>query len=113
MPDDELIPPVSREILEAVGKVIASMVAAAVPVRSDDVLPELFDRKQTADTLGLSLTGFTDLESRGFFGPQPIRLGDSGRIVRYSRRELVEWVAAGCPGRQRWNVMKSAGRRSA
>ena len=33
--------------------------------------------------------------------PLPIRLG-SDHSVRWSTLELLEWVAAGCPGRGKW-----------
>ena len=38
----------------------------------------------------------------------------SGRVpspVRWDRRELEAWTAAGCPGRERWAAIREGGRR--
>lgn len=38
--------------------------------------------------------------------PAPIKLGKS---TRWRREEIEAWVAAGCPGRDRWEAMRNAG----
>src|SRR5258708_6191861 len=40
--------------------------------------------------------------------PAPVRLG---RCVRYNRRELEEWAAAGAPPLNVWTAMKAASAR--
>ncbi|HYE18867.1 MAG TPA: hypothetical protein VEA69_10505 [Tepidisphaeraceae bacterium] len=106
-------PPVPREVLAAIGAALAAMAATHAPPAVGTVVPELLERRQAAELLNLSLTAFTDLESRGYVGPAPLRLGDSGRIVRFSLEELRAWIRAGCPSRAMWNAQKSAARRSA
>lgn len=38
--------------------------------------------------------------------PQGIKLG---RCKRWAVQEIRDWVAAGCPNRSKWEVMKKAG----
>jgi hypothetical protein len=107
MPDerpDNPIPLPSREAVELVTDVIRRVIAVAAPT-GDAIAPELLTREQTARMLGVSITSFSDLEGRGFIGPTPIRLGD-GRIIRYAREELLSFIRAGCPPRQRWAALR-------
>jgi len=66
----------------------------------------MLTRRETAKLIGVSLSSFADLESRGLLGPQSVRIGD-GRIVRYNRNEVQAWCEAGAPSRQRWLAMKT------
>ncbi|MCK6498496.1 MAG: helix-turn-helix domain-containing protein [Nitrospira sp.] len=59
----------------------------------------LLDVRQSAALLGMSRSAFYRLHSSGKV-PLPIRLGG---IVRWRRAELLAWVAAGCPTRDRWD----------
>ena len=36
--------------------------------------------------------------------PEPVRLG--GRAVRWRKAELLRWIDAACPCRDRWNVLE-------
>lgn len=58
---------------------------------------------ETARYLGISRAHFFALRSSGRFGPRCIRLGGS---VRFDRREIDDWVAAGAPPTDRWRQIK-------
>jgi predicted DNA-binding transcriptional regulator AlpA len=109
MPDETTIPsPLPREVLATIATVVAE-VMAALPHRAErDLLPELLTPQETAEFLRMGKSALNDLDNRGFV-PEARRLGDGGRLVRWSRTELVAWIAAGCPNRQRWTAMKAAG----
>lgn len=51
-----------------------------------------------AELIGISRTTFWRLHSEGKV-PSPIRFG---RATRWRRAELVAWVRAGCPPRDKW-----------
>jgi len=68
--------------------------------------PLLVNAREAARLCGLGRTAWYALHSSGRC-PLPIRLG---RAVRWDRRELEAWTAAGCPARDRWHAMKG-GRR--
>lgn len=42
----------------------------------------------------------------GQFGPQPMRFGVGRRALRFLRAEILEWLAAGAPSRERWVVIR-------
>jgi predicted DNA-binding transcriptional regulator AlpA len=56
---------------------------------------------QAARLCGISEGHFYGLTRTGRFGPTPIRLG---RSVRYLRQEILDWLKAGAPPRQRWDA---------
>lgn len=58
--------------------------------------------KAAAKLLGISERHLWALHSSARI-PQPIRLG---RSVRWRRAELVEWLDAGAPPRDRWEAMR-------
>lgn len=62
--------------------------------------PALLRPDEAAQMLGMSLTMFKGLARSGRIGPLPIRLG--AKCVRWSRQSLIDWVASGCPSRERW-----------
>lgn len=63
----------------------------------------LVGAEQAAVLLGIGKTTFYRLKSRGKI-PLPIHLG--GRIL-WNRKELKEWVDAGCPPRLEWENKKT------
>jgi excisionase family DNA binding protein len=62
------------------------------------------DHAGAARLLGISDSHFFALLKSGRIGPTPKRLG---RAVRWDRRELESWFAAGCPNRERWTAQRS------
>jgi len=59
--------------------------------------PELLTCRQASQLCGLSERTLARLSQAGAM-PRPVKLG-TGRnsAVRYSRRELLAWIDAGCP----------------
>ena len=68
--------------------------------RSDERL--LLNASEVAQLLNVSRSTIYALRSSGCI-PLPVRLG---RAVRWRADELREWVAAGCPSRNRWMEMR-------
>ncbi|MBK8915406.1 MAG: helix-turn-helix domain-containing protein [Phycisphaerales bacterium] len=54
--------------------------------------------EEVADVLGISRAHVWKLHSIGKL-PRPVRLG---RVVRWDRKILEAWLAAGAPPRDRW-----------
>jgi len=67
---------------------------------------ELIDVRATAGLLGCSGRHVWGLSRSGRM-PKPLRLGS--RAVRWRRSELLAWIQAGCPARERWEAMRKAG----
>lgn len=65
----------------------------------------LLNDSSAAKILGIGRTLFRGLNSQGRI-PKPIKLG---RRKLWSRQELADWIAAGCPPRDKWERMKKAG----
>lgn len=59
--------------------------------------------EEVADVLGISRAHVFKLHSSGRL-PRPVKLG---RAVRWPRRDLEEWLAAGAPPRDRWEAMRA------
>ncbi len=59
-----------------------------------------------AKLLGISERHLWALHSSGRLGPLPVRLG---RAVRWNRRELADWLDAGCPRRADWLADRPGG----
>lgn len=55
-----------------------------------------------ARLLGVSRATIAKLHSSGRL-PKPVRLG---RRVLWSRTDITAWIAADCPSRDRWDVMR-------
>jgi len=55
---------------------------------------------EVAEALGISRAHVWKLASTGRL-PKPVRLG---RAVRWARKDLEEWLAAGAPSRDRWEA---------
>jgi len=56
--------------------------------------PLLIDFKSVCALLSIGQTHFFNLREAGKFPIRPIRLG---RAVRYDRRQVEQWIGAGCP----------------
>ncbi|MBI3834114.1 MAG: helix-turn-helix domain-containing protein [Planctomycetes bacterium] len=61
---------------------------------------------EVAAMLGISRAHVWKLASTGRL-PRPIRLG---RAVRWDRKNLEAWLAAGAPSRDRWEAVRVPGR---
>ena len=72
---------------------------------TDTQSPELIDLAGVAALLGVGLTTAKAIHRDGRLGPLPIRFG---RATRWRRRELVAWLDAGAPRRERWLTLCQA-----
>ncbi len=61
--------------------------------------PLLLDALAAAAFIDVSRATFWKLHASGKI-PLPLRL--SQRVVRWRKEELVAWVRAGCPSRDKW-----------
>lgn len=57
---------------------------------------------EVAKLMNLGRTKFRQLVDTGK-APRPVRFG---RSVRWVRTEIMAWVQAGCPIREKWDAMK-------
>lgn len=58
--------------------------------RNPDHLDQLIDEREAAQFLGVSVRAVQNWRSRGG-GPSFVRI--SSRLVRYTRRDLIEWIS--------------------
>ncbi len=58
---------------------------------------------QAARLLGIAQSTLFKMQKAGQFGPARLKLG---RAVRYDRRELLDWIRAGCPPEAKWRAMR-------
>jgi predicted DNA-binding transcriptional regulator AlpA len=65
--------------------------------------PELIDADQLAALLNIHPATLYRMKSRGRV-PAPLRL--SRGCVRWSLREIRDWIAAGCPDRKTWEARR-------
>lgn len=63
----------------------------------------LISAENSAQLLGIGRTLFYSMHSSGRLGPLPVKLG---RRALWNRKELEDWVEAGCPPRSRWEDYK-------
>ena len=61
---------------------------------------------QAAKLLGISRSQYYRMHTAGKV-PEPVKLGGA---VRWRRLELIEWLDAGAPSRDRWSSMRKARR---
>lgn len=66
--------------------------------------PLLVDAREAARLCGVGRTLWLQLASAGRV-PMPVRLGRRTLWRCRGPGGLAEWVAAGCPGRDRWQAM--------
>lgn len=64
--------------------------------------PVLITAKDAANICGVSLSTWNRMNSSGLV-PKPVRLLGT---VRWQRDEITAWIAAGCPGRDKWETIK-------
>ncbi|MEM6504795.1 MAG: helix-turn-helix domain-containing protein [Planctomycetota bacterium] len=62
--------------------------------------PALLDRETLAAYLSVSATTLNQLRNSGRLGPREHEFGK--RCPRWSRVEVDQWIAAGCPNRAQW-----------
>jgi len=62
----------------------------------------LLSAVKTAELLGIGRTSLYALHSSGRL-PMPVRLNHR---VLWCRAELEDWTKAGCPDRERWELIK-------
>ena len=67
------------------------------------VEPMLLSDKQLAVALNVSVGHVHALDNSGKL-PKPRKLNKS---VRWSTQEIREWIAAGCPDRLKWNLLRT------
>ena len=72
------------------------------PVSAGVVLKVLIDAKEAAAMCGIGRSTWLRNVSAEK-APGPVTLG--GRTL-WRVQELLDWIAAGCPGRAKWEVMK-------
>jgi predicted DNA-binding transcriptional regulator AlpA len=70
------------------------------PEPNDD--PILIDAEGLAKILMVTVRHVRRMDAGGDL-PAPIRLG---RLVRWRRDEILKWLAADCPDRMKWKVMR-------
>lgn len=56
---------------------------------------------EVAELLGIARRTVQRMDSAGKL-PSPLRLGLSGKCIRWNKAELESWIAAGCPPRVKW-----------
>jgi len=64
--------------------------------------PVLLTAADVAGLLSVTVRHVRSLDASGRL-PRPIRLG---RAVRWSRSELLAWLDAGAPSRDRWEAIR-------
>lgn len=82
----------------------AEPLSAPCPVAT--VEPQALPATDAARLLNVSLSHFYQLHKTGRL-PLPVRLG---RAVRWRVAELTAWLDAGCPARDRWQLIRGDGR---
>ncbi len=65
--------------------------------------PVLICEREAARLCGISRTAWRTYVDAGKT-PAPIRLG---RRILWLRDEIIAWCKAGCPIREKWNIMKN------
>ena len=66
--------------------------------------PELLDAQAVAQLLACSVRHVERMNSAGKL-PQALHVG---RLRRWRRGELLDWVSEGCPDRRTWAVQRGA-----
>lgn len=67
-----------------------------------EINAELIDALEASAICGVSRSGFYKLDATGKC-PRSVKLG---RLRKWRRTELMEWIKKGCPPRQKWEMMK-------
>lgn len=69
-----------------------------------EVARELLGVREVAVLLGVSTRTVRRMDASGVL-PQPVRFG---RLVRWRRTELLEWIEKGAPSRRDWEARRRA-----
>jgi excisionase family DNA binding protein len=80
-------------------KKVASEAEAPAPQRKDSDLLVTVD--EAAVMCKVSKTTFYKLHASGKT-PRKVKLG---ALARWRRQELLDWIKAGCPSREKWEAM--------
>ena len=72
-----------------------------VRLKSADTFKLALSVEEVAEVLGISRAHVWRLHSSGRI-PKPVRLG---RAVRWNRKTLENWLEAGGPPRDRWEIL--------
>jgi len=65
------------------------------------IQPELLHRREVAALLNCSDWSVREMDKRGLM-PAPVSRHVKGLGTQWSRRELIDWIAAHCPERDNW-----------
>ena len=72
----------------------------------NSVQPELWTARDLAKAMRLGVRSVWKLLAAERL-PEPLRLG--GRMVRWRRSEILDWLDAGCPARDEWVRVRGSG----
>ena len=75
------------------------------PAAAPTAVPLLIDALECARLCGVSRVTWFAWQASGAIPAAVLR---RGRVVRWSRQEVERWIAAGCPARDRWAVIRGA-----
>ena len=73
-------------------------------MRDTTTQPELLTVDDFAALLQVSTRQIYIMEADRRLGPERVQIG---RAVRFRRREVEQWIAAGCPWRNKWIAQRS------
>jgi len=88
----------ATEPAEAPAKVKAAKPNCLIP----DMLPAIVRGPVAAYLCGMSAGSWSRHHAAGRV-PDPVRIGG---CVGWRRQELLDWIAAGCPDRRTWEVLR-------
>ena len=74
----------------------------AAPITAP-VISLLIDAAQAAALCDVSRVTWFSWQASGLIPAAVLR---RGRVVRWARQEIEAWISAGCPARDRWNVLR-------
>lgn len=99
-----------RTLLGAVGDAarVFAVGGRQLPGSASEIVPEALTAEQAAALCGVGRSKWWEMNSAGLT-PAAIRLGDADhrRGTRWLRSELMEWLTAGAPPRDRWESVKN------
>jgi predicted DNA-binding transcriptional regulator AlpA len=90
-----------KEQIETISKIIAEI--ENPPDRSAiDDNNELLTIPQIAKILNCGESVIRDRDRKGLL-PTPVRIGG---VIQWRKREILKWIDANCPNRQKWEMIK-------
>jgi excisionase family DNA binding protein len=75
----------------------------AITNNNSIIQPALLTIQQVCELVNIKRATFYKLNASGAFAPLPIGIC---RKVLYQRAEIEAWIAAKCPHRKQWQIMK-------